>query len=85
VFGFVHGFGFASVLREFGLPQQALGVALFAFNLGVELGQAAIVLATAPLLALVRRTSAEVSRRLTYVGSTIVGLAGLFWFIQRVI
>jgi hypothetical protein len=85
VFGFVHGFGFASVLREFGLPQQALGVALFAFNLGVELGQAAIVLATAPLLAIVRSTSAGVSRKVVYAGSTIVSLAGLFWFIERVI
>src|SRR6185369_9937866 len=37
-FGFIHGFGFASVLREFGLPREALGVALASFNVGVELG-----------------------------------------------
>ena len=85
MFGFVHGFGFASVLREFGLPQQALGVALFSFNVGVEIGQATIVLATAPVLALVRKASTTASLRLTYAGSAIVGLAGLFWFIQRVI
>src|SRR6185436_149898 len=43
-FGFIHGFGFAGVLREFGLPQGALGVSLFAFNVGVEIGQMCIVL-----------------------------------------
>ena len=44
-FGLVHGFGFASVLRETGLPPRALGLSLFSFNLGVEIGQAAIVVA----------------------------------------
>ena len=44
LFGLVHGFGFASVLREFGLPDEALGWSLFGFNLGVELGQLAFVL-----------------------------------------
>ena len=42
-FGLIHGFGFASVLRETGLPNRALGLSLFSFNLGVEIGQAAIV------------------------------------------
>lgn len=82
-FGFVHGFGFASVLREFGLPAQALGVALFAFNVGVELGQAAIVLATAPVLALVRRWNEAAARRVAIAGSVLVAMAGLLWFIQR--
>ena len=39
VFGLVHGFGFANVLREFGLPREALGWSLFSFNFGVEIGQ----------------------------------------------
>ena len=47
LFGLVHGFGFASVLREFGLPRAALGWSLFGFNLGVELGQLAFVLPVA--------------------------------------
>ncbi len=42
-FGLIHGFGFAYVLKEFGLPQAALGWSLFAFNLGVEIGQLLIV------------------------------------------
>jgi len=43
LFGLVHGFGFASVLRDLGLPQNALLIALVGFNLGVEGGQLAIV------------------------------------------
>jgi hydrogenase/urease accessory protein HupE len=84
-FGFVHGFGFASVLREFGLPAQALGVALFAFNLGVECGQATIVLAVAPALALLHRASGFAWRRVAIAGSFVVVLAGAFWFVQRVV
>ena len=38
-FGFIHGFGFANVLREMDLPRSALGWSLFSFNLGVEIGQ----------------------------------------------
>ena len=49
-FGLVHGFGFASVLRETGLPPRALGLSLFSFNLGVEIGQAAIVVIVASAL-----------------------------------
>ena len=43
VFGLIHGFGFASVLGEIGLPPGAIGWSLAGFNLGVELGQLAIV------------------------------------------
>ena len=84
LFGFVHGFGFASVLRDFGLPQGAMAVALVSFNLGVEIGQASIVLVTAPLLAALRKASAPAGRRVALAGSAFVGLAGAFWFVQRV-
>src|SRR6185436_6420271 len=63
VFGLVHGFGFASVLREFGLPGEALGWSLFSFNVGVEIGQLATVLVVASLLAAIRRQSAAISIR----------------------
>src|SRR5436190_23825231 len=56
-FGFVHGFGFAGVLREFGLPRAALGWSLFSFNFGVEIGQACIVVVAAFLLAAIRKRS----------------------------
>jgi hydrogenase/urease accessory protein HupE len=83
-FGFVHGFGFASVLREFGLPAQALGAALFSFNLGVEAGQLCIVLAVTPLLALVRARRPEWMGRVVSAGSAAVIAAGAYWFVQRV-
>jgi len=84
LFGLVHGFGFASVLREFGLPREALGWSLFGFNLGVELGQLAFVLPVAALLGAVRRRSPLAGSRLAMVGSVIVALAGTYWFVQRV-
>ena len=59
VFGLIHGFGFASVLKEFGLPHAALGWSLFSFNLGVEIGQLpSSCCRGAALLAMVRRRSA---------------------------
>jgi len=83
-FGFVHGFGFASVLRELGLPSGALGWSLFSFNFGVEIGQASIVLVVASLLTAIRHRNLELSRGISSVGSVCVILAGTYWFIQRV-
>ena len=84
VFGLVHGFGFASVLRELGLPLTALGWSLFSFNVGVEIGQLAIVLAAAGAMAAIRRRDAGAAQRLAFAGSVIVMAAGAYWFIQRV-
>jgi hypothetical protein len=84
LFGLVHGFGFASVLREFGLPRESLGWSLFGFNLGVELGQLAFVLPVAALLAWIRQRAPLAGSRLAMVGSVIVALAGAYWFVQRV-
>jgi hydrogenase/urease accessory protein HupE len=82
-FGFVHGFGFAAVLREFGLPRQALGWSLFSFNFGVEIGQACIVVVVASLLAALRHRDQALSRRVMQVGSVAVSLMGCYWFIER--
>jgi hydrogenase/urease accessory protein HupE len=84
VFGLVHGFGFANVLREFGLPREALGWSLFSFNVGVEFGQLAIVLVVASLLAAIRRRSDAVGARVAFAGSIVVIAAGSYWFVQRV-
>jgi len=83
-FGLIHGFGFAYVLKEFGLPRAALGWSLFAFNLGVEIGQLMIVLVAAGTLAFIRRRSEPAARRIAIVGSIAVIAAGAFWFVQRV-
>lgn len=84
VFGLVHGFGFASVLKQFGLPVTALGWSLFSFNAGVEIGQLAIVLAAAAALHAVRRRHPATAIGLVRGGSIIVMLAGTYWFVQRV-
>jgi hydrogenase/urease accessory protein HupE len=83
-FGLIHGFGFASVLQEFGLPRQALGWSLFSFNFGVEIGQVCIVVVVASLLAALRKRNQTLSRQVATIGSVIVILAGSYWFIQRV-
>ena len=84
-FGFIHGFGFANALREMELPHSALIWSLFSFNGGVEVGQACIVLAVAPLLALLRaKAKPVVTRRVLTAGSLAVIAAGAFWFVQRV-
>jgi hydrogenase/urease accessory protein HupE len=84
VFGLVHGFGFAAVLKEFGLPASALGWSLFAFNLGVEIGQLLIVVAVASALAALRRRSPLAAERFAIAGSICVIIAGAYWFVQRV-
>jgi hydrogenase/urease accessory protein HupE len=82
-FGLVHGFGFASVLADFGLPQGALGWSLAAFNLGVEIGQACIVLLVAPsLMALGSRHPLQ-AQRVVYLGTAFIVAAGGYWFVER--
>lgn len=83
-FGLIHGFGFASVLREMDLPRRALGWSLFSFNLGVEIGQICIVLLVASLLAWIAARSTSLRTRVAYAGSVVVAAAGIVWFVQRV-
>jgi hydrogenase/urease accessory protein HupE len=83
-FGLIHGFGFAGVLREFGLPRQALGWSLFSFNFGVEIGQVCIVAVAASMLTVLRSRNQAWGERVAVAGSVVVILAGSFWFIQRV-
>ena len=84
-FGLVHGFGFASVLREIGLPPRALGISLFAFNVGVEIGQAIIVVIVASALTFVRARNPRLARQLAIAGSIVVIVAGAYWFVRRII
>jgi hypothetical protein len=81
-FGLVHGFGFASVLADLGLPREALAVALVGFNVGVELGQLAIVLAFLPLAFALRR-SAVYRRGMMVGGSLIIATLAGWWFVER--
>lgn len=81
-FGLVHGFGFANVLRELGLPTRGLVASLFAFNAGVEIGQVAIVALVFPLIAWLSRQSYQ--RTVVLVVSAFIGFFGLGWFVERV-
>jgi hypothetical protein len=81
-FGLVHGFGSASVLTDLGLPQGSLLLALVAFNLGVELGQLAIVAVFLPVAYALRET--PLYRRVIMTGGSIVVAAiAAGWLIER--
>ena len=81
-FGLVHGFGFANVLVDLGLPLDQLAIALGGFNLGVELGQIAIVLVFLPLAWWLRNTLFY--RWVVVVGGSLtIAVLGIFWTLQR--
>jgi hydrogenase/urease accessory protein HupE len=82
-FGLVHGFGFANVLQEMQLPRHLLGWSLFAFNVGVEVGQVAIVAVVAFVLAAVVAGRPDVRRKTAVVGSLVVIWAGFYWLVER--
>jgi hypothetical protein len=79
--GLLHGFGFSSVLVDLGLPSRELIGALLGFNVGVELGQAAIVLVLLPLLYAIRATLAY--RVLLFAGSGAIAVIASVWTYQR--
>jgi hypothetical protein len=81
VFGLVHGFAFAQALRDIGMPHKNLAVSLLNFNLGIEAGQAMLVLLIVPILVLTRDKPWE--PKLVATISAIVLAAGLFLFVQR--
>jgi hypothetical protein len=82
VFGLIHGFGFASVLADLGLPQSALLVALLGFNVGVEIGQLAIVSVFLPLAYLFRKTWFY-QKAVLVAGSIMIALIAAIWLIER--
>jgi hypothetical protein len=83
-FGLVHGFGFTGVLAEMALPTERLAPALFGFNLGVEVGQLAVVALVWPaLLWLERRAAYTWHRAVAELGSAAVCGLGVYWFVSR--
>ena len=83
VFGLIHGFGFASVLADLGLPRDSLLLALVGFNLGVEAGQLAIVAAFLPLAFLLRATPLY-RRGIMTGGSVLITMVAAIWMVERV-
>jgi hypothetical protein len=88
-FGLVHGLGFSSVLRERLQDLPSIALPVVSFNLGVELGQIAILLVVFPVLVWIRKASDEkaADRRqqlLVRIGSAPILLLGAFWLVDRV-
>lgn len=83
LFGLIHGFGFAAMLTEAGLPSDRIVAALLGFNLGVEAGQLAVVSLVWPLLVLLRRRGPAWHIIVAEGGSAAVLALGLYWFVTR--
>jgi hypothetical protein len=82
-FGLIHGFGFASVLTELGLPKDALVLSLLGFNMGVEVGQLAVVAVFLPVAYRLRNT--PLYRKGVFVGGSVFTmLVALIWLAERV-
>ena len=83
-FGLLHGLGFASALAEIGLPNHEIPIALFGFNVGVELGQIAFILVVLAVLALVRRVASSLDRVIYWIATYAIGGMASFWVIERI-
>ncbi|MCA9189156.1 MAG: HupE/UreJ family protein [Planctomycetales bacterium] len=83
-FGLIHGFGFANVLSDLGLRHLALASSLLGFNLGVEVGQLAIVLVVLPLLFLLR-DSKLYHWGILRGGSVLVAVVAAVWMYERIL
>lgn len=84
-FGLLHGLGFASVLGEFGLPAEGFLAALIGFNVGVEIGQIAVIAAAYALLAYWMRPPAPQFARISVIASIAIAAVGLYWVGERIV
>ncbi|MEW6993449.1 HupE/UreJ family protein [Colwelliaceae bacterium MEBiC 14330] len=84
LFGLLHGFGFAAVLKDIGLPQNELLTGLIFFNLGIEIGQITIIVIVLALVGLLKRSPYKVNPlTFTQLSSYAVGSVASFWLIER--
>jgi hydrogenase/urease accessory protein HupE len=83
IFGLLHGLGFAGALREVGLPQSDIGVALLSFNIGVEIGQLAFVAVVLIVLGLLRRLTPGKIGWPRAVPAYGIGTVAAYWTLSR--
>ncbi len=83
-FGLLHGLGFAGALTEVGLPQGEIPVSLFAFNVGIEIGQLLFVAVVLAVWAAIRRIPVEWPSWAPYVPAYGIGSVAAFWVFERV-
>ena len=83
-FGLIHGFGFASALANLELARAKIPMALFTFNLGVEIGQLAVLALVLPILFVLRKSTLFQKWGVRGI-SAAIALAGAIWFVMRVV
>ena len=84
-FGLLHGMGFAGVLQEIGMPRSEFLTALVSFNVGVELGQLAVITLAFALTGLWFRNRSWYRGRIVVPASLAIAATGLYWTVERVI
>jgi hypothetical protein len=82
-FGLLHGFGFAGVLADIGLPEQAIPLALLFFNVGVELGQLLFIAVVLSIGALLTRVHIVPPRQSSRIAAYVIGSLAAFWVFER--
>ena len=84
-FGLLHGFGFASALADIGLPRSDVPLALFSFNVGVELGQLAFIGVVFSVLTLAKRIRAAsvIGHGALRAATYVIGILAAYWFFER--
>lgn len=83
-FGLVHGLGFAGALTDIGLPQQAVPLALFAFNVGVEIGQILFIAVVLSAIFAVRRIGLTERSGAWLFGAYVIGIVASYWTVERI-
>ena len=83
MFGLLHGMGFAGVLSDFGMPDDAFAVALISFNIGVELGQLAVISLAFMTVGFWFRRREWYRKIIIIPGSLGISVVGLFWTVER--
>lgn len=82
-FGLIHGLGFASALNEIGLPRNNFLTSILAFNVGVEVGQVAVITTVFLLIIFPLRRTSNYKKKVVYPLSVLIGVVALYWTIQR--
>lgn len=85
LFGLIHGLGFAGALNDIGLPENRFWVSLFSFNIGVELGQIAVVAFAYILIGRWWSHKEWYRSRIVVPASCLIGITALYWTIERLI
>jgi len=85
IFGLIHGLGFATALKEIGIPKTQFFTSLLSFNVGVELGQITIIISAYFLISKWFSEKIWYQERIVYPISSIIGSIALFWTIERLL